>query len=643
MRKRRFIVGGALCAALVLAIGTVPAATWEDGTVFAGIAQGAYAVYDRDGNLLEIVQSTHTEGFGWTTGCAVSEEGDLYGTLFCEDIVEGFSAEHPHESFLTVDTSEHAFGPESIAFAANGDFFVGAADGTRDVLRYNAAGEFQQAYDVETGGRGADWIALSSDQRTLFYTSKGTGIKRFDIVTETQLPDFASLEGFREITYALVLLPPGDGSGGMLVANQTEITRLDAGGTVVGTCDAPGEDTWFALALDTNGTSFWAGDVNTGHIYRFTTETCEIELGPITTPTGVVAGLCVAGDVAGEGVAPQFTAPTSPQCGGEIEVQPGETVSFEVAAEDPDSTADVTLSVAGLPPGATMTPALPLTGNPVSSQFLWIPTDADADSTHAVTWTAQDAEGLSRTCTVTIHVGDVLLVVLQSFTATPGDRQTALDWATQAEIDNAGFFLLRRNLHTGSIVRLGEGLIPARGDVNEGASYRYVDTTALNGVEYEYTLVDVDLHGVETRHPVARATVNPSSSAIHLQSPAYGAELPAVPRLAFTWSAPPRSSVVVRISAHPTFPDGAETMTVPVRVRRGAPSPSEMTFAGPRLRRLEQLAGTGGGRLYWKVVGAGAEDGEVFMLRLPAQSPTRDYPVGPGSRPGGSFLVRRCG
>ena len=44
----------------------------------------------------------------------------------------------------------------------------------------------------QAGGRG-DWIDLSADKCTLLYTSEGTLIRRFNVCTNTQLTDFATL------------------------------------------------------------------------------------------------------------------------------------------------------------------------------------------------------------------------------------------------------------------------------------------------------------------------------------------------------------------------------------------------------------------------------------------------------------------
>src|SRR5262249_9820156 len=146
--------------------------------------------------------------------------------------------------------------------------------------RYDAAGVFPEAYPV-TGG--TDWIDLAADQKTLFYDFESPVIYRYDISTHTQLADFASPGG---TSFPLRLLPPGDGSGGMLVAHLSDVIRLDGAGNIVQVYDVGGEDSWFSLNLDPNGTSFWSGDFSTANFYKFNIATGAVELGPINTGTG---------------------------------------------------------------------------------------------------------------------------------------------------------------------------------------------------------------------------------------------------------------------------------------------------------------------------------------------------------------------
>ncbi|PYR53441.1 MAG: hypothetical protein DMF91_28300 [Acidobacteria bacterium] len=132
------------------------------------------------------------------------------------------------------------------------------------------------------------------------------------------MSDFVTLPGSLETTgetlFAVRLLPPGDGSGGLLVADYANIKRLDALGNVVATYDVPGEpgeNSWFALNLDPNGTSFWSGGLESSNFYRFSILTGAIEVGPINTgaPGGTMGGICLKSEPTGSGTTVTKTFP----------------------------------------------------------------------------------------------------------------------------------------------------------------------------------------------------------------------------------------------------------------------------------------------------------------------------------------------
>jgi len=262
---------------------------WNLGDVFAGVGGGKYNVYDNTGTFKETIDQAI--GSGETTGCAFNPaKTKLYTTNFQNDMVAVFDDADPHAVLHTFSTGPMS--NESVVFDAAGNYYVGHADGDRDIEKYDSSDNLVATYDVVTGPRGTDWVELSADQSTIFYTSEGSTIRRFDTATSTQLPDFST--ALTE-SFALRLLPPGDGSGGLLVANFGDVKRLDASGTVVQSYDAPGEDSWFALNLDPNGTSFWSAGIFSGNLYRFNIASGAIEVGPISTGTSV-AGLCLKGE-----------------------------------------------------------------------------------------------------------------------------------------------------------------------------------------------------------------------------------------------------------------------------------------------------------------------------------------------------------
>src|SRR5438093_1416554 len=149
--------------------------------------------------------------------------------------------------------------------------WIGPA-GNHRFQEYDASGTFVRDIAAAVEGRGTDWEDLSVDQTILFYTSEGRHIKRYNVATNTQLADFADLGpalNDEHVAYAVRLLAPDDGSGGLLVADTVNVKRVDGGGNVVQTYDAPNEDQWFALTLDPDGTSFWSASFDTGDVFKF--------------------------------------------------------------------------------------------------------------------------------------------------------------------------------------------------------------------------------------------------------------------------------------------------------------------------------------------------------------------------------------
>ena len=274
--------------------------TWNIGDVFAGIAGGQYSVFDNNG----VFKETISDGLGgFTTGCAFNPALDkLYTTNFTNTKVVVYNNASPHTIAQTVDTAVTSPGghTESVVFAADGEFYVGHPDGNDLIHHYTAAGTLSATFAAAVNDRGTDWLDLAADQKTLYYTGEGRLIQRFDTdapshAAPSQLAAFTTLPG-TGIAFALRLLPPGDGSGGLLVADNTNIKRLNGAGAVTQTYDATGEDGWFSLNLDPNGTSFWAGDQFSNNFYRFNITTGAIEVGPIASG-GPLFGLCLKGEL----------------------------------------------------------------------------------------------------------------------------------------------------------------------------------------------------------------------------------------------------------------------------------------------------------------------------------------------------------
>lgn len=114
-----------------------------------------------------------------------------------------------------------------------------------------------------------------------------------------------------------------------------------------------------------------------------------------------------------------------------------------------------------------------------------------------------------------ITISDTTLVDLLSFDAVVSDAgQVAVNWVTGAEIDTAGFNLLRGQLDESSAaanyetVKLNSQLIPSQGTSVEGASYEYLDTPGYG--TFYYQLEDIEISGKVGLHPFREVTILPT-------------------------------------------------------------------------------------------------------------------------------------
>ena len=118
------------------------------------------------------------------------------------------------------------------------------------------------------------------------------------------------------------------------------------------------------------------------------------------------------------------------------------------------------------------------------------------------------ATGCDRTGVVDLRnlSCDVLLVVLDTFTAEATKRGVLLRWRTLAEIDHVGFRVLRATSggNEKNPTVISREMIQSRGDALSGASYRFLDPAEGVAGKVRYYLEDIDRWGEVTRHgPVA--------------------------------------------------------------------------------------------------------------------------------------------
>ena len=227
------------------------AAPIATGTVMVSTDSGKVTEFTQDGTM--ITQIDTMTGGTFTTGSMFDAAGNFYVTTFNGQQVTKFD---PTGFLIGPFGSGYNADPESILHDAAGIIYVGQADGTHHVLKFDPSGTLVDTFVPVTENRGTDWIELGADQCTLYYTSEGQRVLTFNACTNTQGPDFNMVPLPGPFAFALRLLP----AGGMLVADTSVVVRLDAAGNQIQTYTLPGISQLFALNLDPDGTSFWTAD-----------------------------------------------------------------------------------------------------------------------------------------------------------------------------------------------------------------------------------------------------------------------------------------------------------------------------------------------------------------------------------------------
>jgi sugar lactone lactonase YvrE len=280
-----------LCLATALAFAAQPAAAvpYAIGDVFAGVGNGHINQFSPTGTLKATLDTTLGNTFD--TGMCFDSAGNLYATNF-----SGGMTKFDNQGNVLVSSFGSGFNadPESCVRNQANQIYVGQADGSADVLKFDTSGNPLATYDPATGNRGTDWVELAADQCTLYYTSEDNTVRRFDVCTNTQLADFATgLPAFD--CYALRIRSNGE----VMVACSNQVVRLDSAGTVIQTYPATsyGSGFFFAMNLDPDGQTFWTADINSGLITRINIATGA----QVTQFSGGVetalAGLAIFGEI----------------------------------------------------------------------------------------------------------------------------------------------------------------------------------------------------------------------------------------------------------------------------------------------------------------------------------------------------------
>lgn len=260
------------------------------GDVIVSLDPGPVLWYAPDGTLKRLLLGTEP---GTGEGMAFDAGGSLYVTRWCTD--SACSTVNTVEKYSTMGMPAGRFGaeydcnPHAILFDALGAAYVGLAGCSGAIVKLAPDGTQTASFPVAPDNQGAFWIDLAPDGCTMFYTSWGPNVKRYDVCKNAQLADFNQAPVPGGTAHDLRVLP----DGGVLVASGQVITRLDASAAQVQTYEVPEPSLWAGLDLAGDGT-FWAGNYQSSNVVRFDLATGAVRTSFNTnTPTATVVGIRV--------------------------------------------------------------------------------------------------------------------------------------------------------------------------------------------------------------------------------------------------------------------------------------------------------------------------------------------------------------
>ena len=100
--------------------------------------------------------------------------------------------------------------------------------------------------------------------------------------------------------------------------------------------------------------------------------------------------------------------------------------------------------------------------------------------------------------------GEPLPVTLSHFRAEHTDAGVVLNWTTESEVDNAGFYIYRSKTKDGQFKVVNSTMIQGAGTTSERNTYTWADTTAKPNVAYYYRIEDISHAGVRKQLATVR-------------------------------------------------------------------------------------------------------------------------------------------
>ena len=202
------------------------ATVFAPGQVFASVGGSQVNVYDPTSGALD-----NTLNDGTSEPYPAGSVFDANGNFYVADDINGTISKYSPTGAFDGTFASGLTNPLSLVFDNQGNLYVGQ-QGTPYIAEFNSSGQSIGNFGpLTTGETGDDWIALSSDQCTFYYTTETDVIYRYDKCTNTQLSTFNVAPFTGDDAFEVQILKNGD----VLVADSESDIMLDPNGNVIDT------------------------------------------------------------------------------------------------------------------------------------------------------------------------------------------------------------------------------------------------------------------------------------------------------------------------------------------------------------------------------------------------------------------------
>jgi hypothetical protein len=277
---------------------------FQTGDIFLGQGAGIIQWRDANGLLIKNINTGDGGGNGNGTGLRIHPiTGQLWVTNsnLPPNSTNGIRIINTDGTpGNTINVSAYQGTPTSITFDKKGNAYIGDL-WNPVIVKINPTGTaILDHYTVSTNNFvwGPEWVELDCNDSIIYYTHLKETVKRYNVVTHQQLPDFANLTGIPTWLFAMRLLPD---SSMVVVSADTRILRLNKSGAISRTYAPANLCGFFGMAATPDGKSFWAGgQAAYGPMYKFDIASGRVVDSFLAAPTlaGInIHGIAIYGDL----------------------------------------------------------------------------------------------------------------------------------------------------------------------------------------------------------------------------------------------------------------------------------------------------------------------------------------------------------